>query len=227
MQDSCLRRKSLRVPQKMGCVSPSSVITFWNQKVCSLSRYWEYKSVALYTAGLWTMLYDMTCLCFGTDRLIRVLLQLILLHNTVYPRNPAKLNSRRILLPRVFRPQPLLGLRGFVKQDDAYSCMDYFTPVSNSDVEWWETSWMINWNGYGRNRSWPNWYISQHATWGTEENNENLHLNCWKPRKTTSIVSHEVAEFRTQAPRNRRPCRYKIAPSSDPTTVRHEPRNDR
>ena len=27
MQDSCLRRKSLRVAQKMECVSPSSVIT--------------------------------------------------------------------------------------------------------------------------------------------------------------------------------------------------------
>jgi hypothetical protein len=35
-----------------------------------------------------------------------------------------------------FAPQPLLGFRGFVIQDGAYSCVDYFMPVSNSDVEW-------------------------------------------------------------------------------------------
>jgi len=39
-----------------------------------------------------------------------------------------------------FSPQPLLEVRGLVIQDDAYSCVDYFTPVSNSDVEWRETS---------------------------------------------------------------------------------------
>jgi hypothetical protein len=63
--------------------------------------------------------------------------------------------------------------------------VDYFMPVSNSDVEW-----------------------CQHATWGTEENHENLHLNYSKPWKNNSRVSHEVAEFRTRAPRNIGPCRY-------------------
>jgi len=75
-----------------------------------------------------------------------------------------------------FAPQPLLGFRGFVIHDNVYSCVNYFTPVSNSDVEWWETSWMINWNGFGWKRSWLNRYTSQHATWGMEENHENLHL---------------------------------------------------
>jgi len=39
-----------------------------------------------------------------------------------------------------YAAQTLLEFRGCVIQDDAYSCVDYFTPVSNSDAEWWETS---------------------------------------------------------------------------------------
>lgn len=110
-----------------------------------------------------------------------------------------------------FGTQPLLGFRGLLIQKDAFACVDYFMPVSNSDVERWETSWMINWNECGRKRSWRNRYITQQATWGTEENHENLHLNWWIPWKTTSRVSHEVAEFRTRAPRNTGPYRYNTA----------------
>lgn len=82
-----------------------------------------------------------------------------------------------------FGTQPLLGFRGLVIQKDAFACVDYFMPVSNSDVERWRTSWMINWNGFGRKRSWRNRYTTQHATWGTEENHENLHLKLMNTMK--------------------------------------------
>jgi len=51
MQDSCLRRNSFRVAQKMASrLAKQSQLKI--KKVCALSRYWGCESVQLYTAGL-------------------------------------------------------------------------------------------------------------------------------------------------------------------------------
>jgi hypothetical protein len=191
---------------------------------------------------------------------------IVLLYNTVYPRNPAKLNTRIILLHFVFGHQNIYNLCTTPKHDVAF-CGPIMTswisdlarclfsgfagllyrtaliPVwiilhqsETQTLNGGKIHELLIWNGFGRKRSWPNRYTTQHATWDTEESHENLHLNWWKPRKTTSIYPMKLPYFEPGLPEiqfhvvtSTPHCWVKIATcrASNPTTLRHKPRNDR